>query len=60
MIGFVMLLPALRTNLSVGMFWYSAISGAVFLIGFGIFLVFFVQKEIKMLDYLKGIAEAKG
>lgn len=53
--GFVMLLPALKANLTTGMFWFCAISGSGFLIGFGVFLIHLIRKEIRMLDYLKEI-----
>lgn len=54
--GFVMLLPGFKANLSTGMFWYCVISGSVFLAGFGIFLIHLIRKEIRILDYLKGIS----
>lgn len=53
--GFVLLLPVFKLNMSTGMFWYCVISGSVFLIGFGFLLISMIQKEIKMLDYLKEI-----
>lgn len=53
--GFVLLLPVFKLNMSTGMFWYCAISGSVFLIGFGFLLISLIQKEIKILDYLKEI-----
>lgn len=53
--GFMMLLPALKANLTAGMFWFCAISGSGFLIGFGVFLIHLIRKEISILDYLKGI-----
>lgn len=59
MIGFVLLLPAFKSNMSVGMFWYCVISGFVFLIGFGFFLIYLTRKEIKILNYLKEITTAK-
>lgn len=53
--GFIFLLPAFKANLSTGMFWYCSISGSGFLIGFGIYLIHLIRKEIKTLEYLKGI-----
>ncbi|RWX00481.1 hypothetical protein [Flavobacterium cerinum] len=57
--GFVLLLPVFKSNMSAGMFWYCAISGSVFLIGFGFLLISLIQKEIKMLNYLKEITNFK-
>ncbi len=52
-VGFVMLLPAFKANLGAGMFWFSVISGSAFFIGFGLYMIHLIRKEIMMLDYLK-------
>lgn len=54
--GFVMLLPGLKANLTTGFFWFCVISGSGFLVGFGIYLIHLIRKEIRMLDYLKQIS----
>lgn len=54
-IGFIFLLQAFKANLSTGLFWYCVISGSVFLIGFGMYLIQLIRKEIKTLEYLKEI-----
>lgn len=57
--GFILLLPVFKLNRSEGMFWYCAISGSVFLIGFGFLMISMIQKEIKMLSHLKNITNFK-
>ena len=54
----VLLFPGFNTNLSTAMFWFCVISGSGFLIGFGIFLIHLVRKEIRLLDYLTRITSS--
>jgi MFS family permease len=54
-IGFTLLLPAFKANLSYGMYLYCVISGYGFLTAFALFLVRILRKEMKLLDFLKGL-----
>ena len=54
-IGFTLLLPALKANLSHGMYLYCVISGYGFLTLFALFLVRILRKEMKLLEFLKGL-----
>lgn len=52
-IGFTLLLPAFKANLSYGMYLYCVISGYGFLVVFAFFMVQILKKEMKTLDFLK-------
>jgi hypothetical protein len=52
-VGFVILFPAFKDNLSPGMYWYVVISGLVILIGMAIYVRMQIQKEIRLLNLLK-------
>lgn len=52
-VGFTLLLPAFKANLSHGMYLYCVISGYGFLATFAFFLVRILRKEMKLLDFLK-------
>jgi hypothetical protein len=54
-IGFTLLLPAFKANLSHGMYLYCVISGYGFLTAFALFLVRILRKEMKLLEFLKGL-----
>ncbi|MBT1706024.1 hypothetical protein, partial [Chryseosolibacter indicus] len=53
-IGFTLLLPAFKTNLSHSMYLYCVISGYGFLTLFAFLLVRILKKEMKLLEFLKG------
>lgn len=55
-IGFTLLLPAFKANLSHGMYIYCIISGYGFLIVFALFLVRVLRKEMKLLEFLKALS----
>jgi hypothetical protein len=55
MTGFTLLLPAFKANLSHGMYVYCVISGYGFLTLFALFLVRILRKEMKVLEFLKGL-----
>ena len=52
-IGFTMMLPSFKENLSQGMYVYVIISGYGSLIVFALFIISFIKREVKLLDYLK-------
>jgi hypothetical protein len=54
-IGFTLLLPAFKANLSHGMYLYCLISGYVFLTAFALFLIRILRKEMKLLEFLRGL-----
>ncbi|MFN5168822.1 MAG: hypothetical protein ACK5DD_04305 [Cyclobacteriaceae bacterium] len=54
-IGFTLLLPAFKENLSRGMYLYCMISGYGFLTLFALFMVRILKKEMKLLEFLKGL-----
>jgi len=54
-IGFTLLLPAFKANLSYGMFLYCVISGYGFLTAFAFFMVRILRKEMKLLNFLKAL-----
>lgn len=56
-IGFSLLLPGFKENLSVGMYWYVVISGYGFLTGFAVLMVHILRKEMKLLDFLRTVNE---
>ena len=53
--GFILLLPIFKENLSKGINLYILVSGFGFFIIFGFFMIRQIQKEMKLLDYLKNI-----
>ncbi|MEQ9405102.1 MAG: hypothetical protein RIM99_16040 [Cyclobacteriaceae bacterium] len=55
MMGFTLLLPSFKANLSHGMYLYCVISGYGFLTLFGLFLIRLLRKEMKLLKFLKGL-----
>jgi hypothetical protein len=54
-IGFTLLLPAFKANLSHGMYLYCVISGYGFLTAFALFLVRILRKEMKLLEFLRSL-----
>lgn len=54
-IGFTLLLPAFKANLSHGMYLYCLISGYGFLTAFALFLVWILRKEMKLLNFLRDL-----
>lgn len=54
-IGFTLLLPAFKANLSHGMYLYCVISGYGFLTAFALLLVRILRKEMKLLEFLRGL-----
>lgn len=54
-VGFTLLLPAFKANLSHGMYLYCVISGYGFLTAFALFLVRILKKEMKLLEFLKAL-----
>jgi hypothetical protein len=52
-IGFTLLLPSFKANLSHGMYLYCLISGYGFLTIFALFMVRILRKEMKLLEFLK-------
>jgi hypothetical protein len=54
-IGFTLLLPAFKANLSRGMYLYCVISGYGFLTAFALFMVRILRKEMKLLEFLRGL-----
>jgi hypothetical protein len=53
--GFVIALPELEPYVSKGMYWYIIISGTLFCVGFASYIFREAKKEIKTLEFLKGI-----
>ena len=54
-VGFTLLLPAFKANLSYGMYLYCLISGYGFLIVFAFFMIRLLKKEMQTLDFLRRI-----
>lgn len=54
-IGFTMLLPAFKANFSNGFYIYCLISGYGFFFVFGYSLIKQIKKELKLIEFLKGI-----
>ncbi len=52
-IGFVLLLPAFKANLSNGFYNYILVSAIVVLIGLGLFIAMEIKKEISLLNEIK-------
>lgn len=50
--GFVMLLPALKTSLTRGFYYYIIISGIAVFIGLAVFILKQIEKELNLLRYL--------
>lgn len=57
--GFLMLLPTFKATMSTTLFWFCTLSGSIFLIVFGRFMIHLIRKEIKILDYLNGISTTR-
>jgi hypothetical protein len=55
-IGFSLLIPSFKANLSYGMYLYVVVSGYGFLTAFALFMVRILRKEMKLLEFLKGMA----
>jgi hypothetical protein len=58
-VGFSLLLPTFKDNLSVGMYWYVVISGYGFLTGFALLMIRILRKEMKLLEFLRTVNEQK-
>lgn len=54
-IGFIMLLPTFKANFSNGFYLYCLVSGFGFFFVFGYFLIRQIRKELKLIEFLKGI-----
>ena len=54
-IGFTMLLPTFKANFSNGFYIYCLVSGYGFFFVFGYFLIKQIKKELKLIEFLKGI-----
>ncbi len=54
--GFTLLLPVFKTTFSRGFYLYILLSGYIFLFLFAFFLIRIIQKEIKLLHFLKNIS----
>lgn len=54
-IGFTLLLPAFKANLSYGMYLYCVLSGYGFLTIFAFLLVRILRKEMKLLEFLRAL-----
>lgn len=54
-IGFTMLLPTFKANFSYGFYIYCLVSGYGFFFVFGYFLIKQIKKELKLIEFLKGI-----
>lgn len=54
--GFTLLLPVFKNIFSRGFYLYILLSGYVFLFLFALFMIRFIQKEIKLLHFLKNIS----
>ncbi|PWA09358.1 hypothetical protein [Flavobacterium laiguense] len=55
-VGFTLLLPVFKENLSKGFYLYILISGFGFLLIFGYFILKIIKKEMQLLDFLKNIS----
>ena len=54
--GFTVLLPVFKSIFSRGFYLYILLSGYTFLFLFAVFMIRFIQKEIKLLHFLKNIS----
>lgn len=54
--GFTLLLPVFKNIFSRGFYLYILLSGYIFLFLFAFFMIRFIQKEIKLLHFLKNIS----
>lgn len=54
-IGFTMILPTLKANLSTGVYWYCLISGFGCLIGLGFFIFKKIKEELRQVEFLKSL-----
>ncbi len=54
-IGFSLLLPSFKANLSYGMYLYVVISGYGFLTAFALVMVRILKREMTLLKFLKGL-----
>jgi hypothetical protein len=54
-LGFTMLLPTFKVNFSNGFYLYCLVSGYGFFFVFGYFLIRQIRKELKLIEFLKGI-----
>lgn len=52
-VGFLMLLPTLKDNLSKGFYWYVFISGIIILIVIAIFILKQIKKELETITFLQ-------
>lgn len=54
--GFTLLLPVFKSIFSRGFYLYILLSGYIFLLLFAFFMIRIIQKEIKLLHFLKNIS----
>ncbi len=54
-VGFAMILPILKTNISQGFFTYIIISGIIVFLGMGLFIYKQIKKEMDLMKYLKSM-----
>jgi hypothetical protein len=54
--GFTLLLPVFKSIFSRGFYLYILLSGYIFLFVFAFFMIRIIQKEIKLLHFLKNIS----
>lgn len=55
-VGFTLLLPVFKENMSSGFYLYIVCSGFSFLIIFGLLMIRIIKKEIQLLHFLKSIS----
>lgn len=56
--GFIHLLPSLKTSMTEGWYLYILISGVGFLVGFSVFLFWYVKREMQILQEMKAVEES--
>ncbi len=56
--GFIHLLPSLKAHVTEGWYWYILISGLGFLLGFLLFLYWYVKREMLILQEMKAVEES--
>lgn len=54
-LGFILMLPLFKTNMSHGWYQYILFSGSIFLIAFSIFLYWNTRREMKILKSMKEV-----
>ncbi|MEO7530824.1 MAG: hypothetical protein ABIS69_05415 [Sediminibacterium sp.] len=53
--GFILLLPVFRQRVSTGFYLYIIFSGSLFLIGYTLFQIRLIKKEMELLSFLRNI-----